>query len=53
MGNGSGQNLSIWMGTAEVPARSPHTENINADVCVLGAGITGMTTAYLLARVNP
>ena len=25
-------------------------KNIDADVCIVGAGIAGMTTAYLLAR---
>lgn len=37
------------MATAEVPARSPLAENTHADVCIVGAGIAGMTTAYLLA----
>lgn len=50
MENDSGQNLSIWMETAEVPAPSPLTENSDIDVCVIGAGIAGMTTAYLLVR---
>lgn len=25
-------------------------KNINADVCIIGAGITGITTAYLLSK---
>ena len=41
---------SLWVNTAN-PARSePLHENARADVCVVGAGIAGMTTAYLLAR---
>lgn len=46
----AGQNLSSWMATFEIPARSPLLENSDAAVCVVGAGIAGMTTAYLLAR---
>lgn len=44
------QSRSVWMDTAEVPLQSSLTERITADVCVVGAGIAGMTTAYLLAR---
>ncbi len=46
----SGRSTSVWMATAEVPAASPLQEDARADVCVVGAGIAGMTTAYLLAR---
>jgi len=42
--------VSIWMDTAEIPLETPLTERITADVCVVGAGIAGMTTAYFLAR---
>jgi glycine/D-amino acid oxidase-like deaminating enzyme/nitrite reductase/ring-hydroxylating ferredoxin subunit len=44
------QSRSVWMDTAEVPLESPLAERISADVCIVGAGIAGMTTAYLLAR---
>jgi glycine/D-amino acid oxidase-like deaminating enzyme/nitrite reductase/ring-hydroxylating ferredoxin subunit len=44
------QSRSIWMDTAEMPLESSCTERVNADVCVVGAGIAGMSTAYLLAR---
>ncbi|HJQ26027.1 MAG TPA: FAD-dependent oxidoreductase [Blastocatellia bacterium] len=50
MNSDSGAMVSIWMATAEVPARPALAENIHAEVCVVGAGIAGMTTAYLLAR---
>ena len=43
------QTISSWMATAKVPSRPSLKENIKADVCVVGAGIAGMTTAYLLA----
>jgi glycine/D-amino acid oxidase-like deaminating enzyme/nitrite reductase/ring-hydroxylating ferredoxin subunit len=38
------------MTTAEIPPRPALTKNITADVCVVGAGIAGLTTAYLLAE---
>jgi len=33
-----------------MPEQSPLIENTHANVCIVGAGIAGMTTAYLLAR---
>lgn len=50
MDNNSGQTISIWMATTKVPEQSPLAANTHADVCIVGAGIAGMTTAYLLAR---
>jgi glycine/D-amino acid oxidase-like deaminating enzyme/nitrite reductase/ring-hydroxylating ferredoxin subunit len=49
MKNDSEQSTSIWMETP-VPLESSLSERISADVCVVGAGIAGMTTAYLLAK---
>jgi glycine/D-amino acid oxidase-like deaminating enzyme/nitrite reductase/ring-hydroxylating ferredoxin subunit len=48
----SGSTLSIWAATAEIPARSQIQSDARANVCVIGAGIAGMTTAYLLARAG-
>jgi glycine/D-amino acid oxidase-like deaminating enzyme/nitrite reductase/ring-hydroxylating ferredoxin subunit len=50
METGSGHTTSVWMATAEVPEREPLKGDASADVCVVGAGIAGLTTAYLLAR---
>src|SRR5215212_2489763 len=50
MASDSGQTTSIWLATAEVPEFSPLAEDAHADVCIVGAGIAGLTTAYLLAR---
>lgn len=50
MRNDSGKTISIWMTTAEVPDQLVLTENTHADVCVIGAGIAGMSTAYMLTR---
>ena len=41
---------SVWMATANTPIQARLRENIRTDVCIVGAGIAGMTTAYLLAR---
>lgn len=38
------------MDTVEPMLETPLTEQVTADVCVVGAGIAGMTTAYLLGR---
>ena len=46
----SGQTTSIWMATTAVPQQAALGEDTAADVCIVGAGIAGMTTAYLLAR---
>lgn len=45
----SQQTTSLWMHTAETPILGPLTEDLEVDVCVIGAGIAGLTTAYLLA----
>ena len=44
------RTTSIWIHTEETEARPQLRENARADVCVIGAGIAGLTTAYLLAR---
>ena len=44
------QTNSVWMQTGEIPVRSALAANVEADVCVIGAGIAGLTTAYLLLQ---
>jgi len=41
---------SYWLETAYPDQHAPLREDARADVCVIGAGIAGLTTAYLLAR---
>lgn len=48
----SGSSASIWMATADIAAPAPLAKNKHADVCIVGAGITGITTAYMLARAG-
>ena len=48
----SGKTRSIWMDTAPTPSLEPLTESLECDVCVVGAGIAGMSTAYALATAG-
>jgi glycine/D-amino acid oxidase-like deaminating enzyme/nitrite reductase/ring-hydroxylating ferredoxin subunit len=51
MESDSGQTTSIWLASSEeIPSDGNLTKDAGADVCIVGAGIAGMTTAYLLAR---
>ena len=50
MKKGSGTTTSVWMGSAELPSRTALGKDITTDVCVVGAGIAGLTTAYLLSE---
>src|SRR4051812_319688 len=52
MQSDSGHTTSVWMGTTEVPQFQPLTQDLRTNVCVVGAGIAGMTTAYQLARAG-
>lgn len=45
-----GASLSLWSATADVPSFAPLQADAHARVCVVGAGIAGLTTAYRLAR---
>jgi len=44
------RSLSVWKATTTMPTYPPLTDDVRCDVCVIGAGIAGITTAYLLAR---
>ena len=48
----SGKSISVWMATANLPRFSKLLTNTQADVCIVGAGIAGLTTAYLLGRAG-
>jgi glycine/D-amino acid oxidase-like deaminating enzyme/nitrite reductase/ring-hydroxylating ferredoxin subunit len=50
MRDDSQASTSIWMATADTPSPSRLRESIRTDVCIIGAGIAGLTTAYLLGR---
>ncbi len=46
----NGTSRSLWMEAPSIPVFPPLSGNVEAEVCVIGAGIAGLTTAYLLAR---
>ena len=50
MKSDAGQNQSIWTSTADIEPRPPLAGTEQANVCIVGAGIAGLTTAYPLAR---
>lgn len=41
---------SIWRETCEIEERKPLDENIETEVAVIGAGMTGILAAYYLQR---
>jgi glycine/D-amino acid oxidase-like deaminating enzyme/nitrite reductase/ring-hydroxylating ferredoxin subunit len=44
------KSTSFWKDDAGIPEAPPLGTNASADVCIIGAGITGMSCAYRLAR---
>src|SRR5687768_735939 len=52
MQSDSGDTTSLWMATASTPTYSPLDRDATADVCIIGAGIAGITTAYLLSKAG-
>jgi glycine/D-amino acid oxidase-like deaminating enzyme/nitrite reductase/ring-hydroxylating ferredoxin subunit len=42
------QRSSVWAATADMPTRLPLRENVRCDVCIVGGGIAGLSTAYQL-----
>lgn len=50
MESDSGRTTSVWMETGDVPEFGALAHEASADVCVVGAGIAGLTVGYLLAR---
>src|SRR6185436_14044174 len=49
---GMSRHESLWAATAETPLCAPLAADVHVEVCVVGAGIAGMTTAYLLAKAG-
>jgi glycine/D-amino acid oxidase-like deaminating enzyme/nitrite reductase/ring-hydroxylating ferredoxin subunit len=43
---------SLWYDTASVPSRPPLKDHVATDVCVVGAGIAGLSVAYRLAKAG-
>ena len=51
MRSDSGHTTSVWM-AADVPDLPVLSHDLRTSVCIVGAGIAGLTTAYLLARAG-
>ena len=43
-------STALWKKTVQMPSMSVLTRDMEAHTCVVGAGIAGLTTAYLLAK---
>jgi glycine/D-amino acid oxidase-like deaminating enzyme/nitrite reductase/ring-hydroxylating ferredoxin subunit len=50
--SGSDQSLSLWIDTTPSTNYPSLHGDIDADVAIVGAGITGITAAYLLAKAG-
>jgi glycine/D-amino acid oxidase-like deaminating enzyme/nitrite reductase/ring-hydroxylating ferredoxin subunit len=48
----SGRTDSLWMRASPPRAMPPLDHDLATDVCVIGAGIAGISTAYLLAKAG-
>lgn len=44
------QSLSVWTDDTTMPEAAPLEANRRVEICVIGGGIAGLTTAYLLGR---
>jgi len=49
---GAPTGVSYWLDTFSPRQRPPLSNDLQVDVCVIGAGIAGLTTAYFLARAG-
>ena len=52
MNSHAGHSTSVWMQTATLPDFPPLKADERADVCIVGAGISGLTTAYFCAKAG-
>jgi glycine/D-amino acid oxidase-like deaminating enzyme/nitrite reductase/ring-hydroxylating ferredoxin subunit len=43
---------SIWLDDVELPSPPPLERNLKTDVCIVGGGMAGLSTAYLLSRAG-
>jgi glycine/D-amino acid oxidase-like deaminating enzyme/nitrite reductase/ring-hydroxylating ferredoxin subunit len=44
------KNQPVWLDAEDLRSYAPLDQSVQAHVCVVGAGIAGLSTAYLLAR---
>src|SRR4051812_13548325 len=46
----AGENLSLWEATSEAGTLNPLSKDAQTDVCIVGAGISGLSVAYTLSK---
>src|SRR4026209_391646 len=46
------RNVPVWIDTARIQKFPKLEKNLSVDVVVVGAGVTGITTAYLLKKAG-
>ena len=46
------RHQSVWAATADLPGFPPLAENVHVDAVIVGAGISGLSTGYLLCRAG-
>src|ERR1043166_3640646 len=46
----SGTTTSVWMATAGTPSETPLDRDTSTNIVIVGAGIAGLSTAYLLTQ---
>ena len=49
MPRSSGERTAVWASVPDRPGRGPLSDDVSVDVCVVGAGIAGLSVAYHLS----
>ena len=53
MSNSNGATTSLWQDVqAKIPADGQQAPDMNVDVCIVGAGISGLSVAYMLSQAG-
>ncbi len=52
MSSHPGESVSIWMDSIQIPDFPSLETDLEIDVCIVGAGLGGLTTAYLLMKAG-
>jgi len=45
-----GESISTWMNNIQMPSFSSLNEDLETEICIIGGGLAGLTTAYLLLQ---